>query len=85
MTIHFCEDNNIQMACRFNSEEQEIMDRMIENHDSENSQEDWHNTFPVIVKQISKIRLNIRARKDLKSSLKPFCEAHSSINYEIFN
>ena len=72
MTIHFCEENNIQMACRFNSEIQEIVDIMIENYDSENPQEDWHNTFLVIVEQISQIRLNIRARKDLKSSLKTF-------------
>ena len=85
MTIHFCEENNIEMACRFNSEIQEIVDIMIENYDSENSQIDWHNTFPVIVKQFSRIRLNIRARKDLKSSLKTFCGAHCSISYQNFN
>lgn len=72
MTIHFCEENNIQMVCRYHSEVQEIVNIMIENYDSKNNQEDWHNTFPVIVKQFSQIRLNIRARKDLKSFLKFF-------------
>ena len=64
ISLFFCEERNLDHSVRFCEEMQEIIELIIEDCSAKNSAEIWHRVFPDIVKEISKLRLNLRARKD---------------------